>query len=98
MRAPCSTIAAATSSSSAEAVLVPRRRCGCEHLDDPRTDPALRERSLRDVRRANTLLGGARAVVRELGRIWPSLSGAEASMLDVGTGLGATPARARLAA
>jgi 2-polyprenyl-3-methyl-5-hydroxy-6-metoxy-1,4-benzoquinol methylase len=79
-------------------LLVPRRRRGFEHLDDPRTDPALRERSLRDVRRANTLLGGARAVVRELGRILPNFAGGDASLLDVGTGLADIPARARLAA
>lgn len=79
-------------------MLVPRRRRGFEHLDDPRTDPALRERSLRDVRHANTMLGGARAVVRELRRILPSLSAREASLLDVGTGLADIPVRARRAA
>lgn len=77
---------------------VPLRRRGFEHLDDPRTDPALRERSLRDVRRANTLLGGARAVVRELRRLLPGIAGGEASLLDVGTGLADIPARARRAA
>jgi SAM-dependent methyltransferase len=75
-------------------VLVPRRRRGFEHLDDPRIDPALRERSLRDVRRANTLLGGARAVLRELWR-HPPAAGAALSVLDVGTGLADIPARAR---
>jgi SAM-dependent methyltransferase len=75
-------------------VLVPRRRRGFEHLDDPRTAPALRERSLRDVRRANTLLGGARAVLRELWR-QPPAAGAAMSILDVGTGLADIPARAR---
>jgi 2-polyprenyl-3-methyl-5-hydroxy-6-metoxy-1,4-benzoquinol methylase len=75
-------------------VLVPRRHRGFEHLDDPRTDPALRERSLRDVRRANTLLGGAWAVMRELWRVQP-VPGAPMTMLDVGTGLADIPARAR---
>jgi SAM-dependent methyltransferase len=75
-------------------VLVPRRRRGFEHLDDPRTDPALRERSLRDVRRSNTLLGGAWAVLRELWRHAPAPATAM-SMLDVGTGLADIPARAR---
>lgn len=75
-------------------MLVPRRRRGFEHLDDPRTDPALRERSLRDVRRANTLLGGTWAVLRELWRERPT-PGATMSLLDVGTGLADIPARAR---
>ena len=78
-------------------MLVPRRRRGFEHLDDPRTDPALRERSLRDVRRANTVLGGAWAVLRELRRTLPAC-GPSMSLLDVGTGLADIPARARRAA
>lgn len=78
-------------------MLVPRRRRGFEHLDDPRTDPALRERSLRDVRRANTLLGGAMAVLRELRRHMPAQAAA-VTLLDVGTGLADIPARARRAA
>ena len=75
-------------------MLVPRRRRGFEHLDDPRTAPALRERSLRDVRRANTLLGGAWAVLRELRRRLPEL-GPAPTLLDVGTGLADIPDRAR---
>ena len=31
-------------------MLTPSRRRGLEHLDDPTTDDALRERSLRDIR------------------------------------------------
>ena len=79
-------------------MLVPRRRRGFEHLDDPDTDPALRERSLRDVRRANTLLGGAWAVLAELRGLLPGLRGEHASLLDVGTGLADIPARARRSA
>jgi SAM-dependent methyltransferase len=75
-------------------VLVPRRRRGFEHLDDPATDPALRGRSLRDVRRANTLLGGAWAALRELWRHLPA-RGTELTLLDVGTGLADIPSRAR---
>lgn len=75
-------------------MLTPKRHRSFEHLDDPGTDPALRERSLRDVRRANTVLGGANAVLAELRRIMPSL-GNEASLLDVGTGLADIPVRAR---
>jgi SAM-dependent methyltransferase len=79
-------------------LITPRRRRGFEHLDDPATPPALRERSLRDVRRANTLLGGAWAVLAELRRVLPSLPGRGATLLDVGTGLADIPARARRAA
>ncbi|MBA3672524.1 MAG: hypothetical protein H0W68_10960, partial [Gemmatimonadaceae bacterium] len=75
-------------------MIVPRRHRGFEHLDDPATDPALRERSLRDVCRANTVLGGAGAVLSELSRWLPSL-GSSATLLDVGTGLGDIPSRAR---
>jgi SAM-dependent methyltransferase len=75
-------------------VLTPRRYRSFEHLDDPATEPSLRERSLRDVRRANTVLGGANAVLTELARIMSWL-GIEASLLDVGTGLADIPARAR---
>jgi 2-polyprenyl-3-methyl-5-hydroxy-6-metoxy-1,4-benzoquinol methylase len=79
-------------------LLTPRRYRGFEHLDDPATDAVLRERSLRDVRRANTVLGGANAVLSELRRLMPSL-GREATLLDVGTGLADIPVRAtRLAA
>jgi hypothetical protein len=74
-------------------ILAPRRRRGFEHLDDPDTPPALRERSLDDVRRANTLLGGTHAVLAELSRLLPTL-GAHATLLDVGTGLADIPFRA----
>jgi SAM-dependent methyltransferase len=72
-------------------MLTPRRRRGVEHLDDPATDPALRERSLRDVRRANVVLGGGWAVLSEVERLLPSL-GDDATLLDVGTGLADIPA------
>jgi SAM-dependent methyltransferase len=75
-------------------VLVPKRRRGYEVLDDPGTDPALRERSLRDVRRSNIVLGGRRAVLSELARALPAL-GARCSLLDVGTGLADIPHAAR---
>lgn len=75
-------------------LLTPRRRRGFEHLDDPETDPAVRERSLQDVRVSNRLLGGAHAVLSEFNRLLPSL-GSEATMLDVGTGLADIPAQAR---
>ena len=62
-------------------MLTPGRHRSFEHLDDPATDPVLRERSLRDVRRANTTLGGANAVLAELDRLLPTL-GREVSLLD----------------
>ena len=74
-------------------MLAPRRRRGFEHLDDPHTPPALRERSLRDVRLANLLLGGTHAVLAEVRRLLPAL-GSEATLLDVGTGLADIPFRA----
>lgn len=75
-------------------MLTPTRRRGFEHLDNPDTSPALRERSLRDVRRANTVLGGANAVLAEVRRLLRSLP-ANATLLDVGTGLADIPLRAR---
>jgi SAM-dependent methyltransferase len=72
-------------------MLTPPRQRGFEHLDDPATDPALRERSLRDVRRANVVLGGGWAVLGEVEPLLPSL-GSDATLLDVGTGLADIPA------
>ncbi len=72
----------------------PRRHRGFEHLDDPGIDPVLRERSLRDVRRANILLGGTWAVLSEVRRVLPAPRGT-ATLLDVGTGLADIPARVR---
>ena len=75
-------------------MLVPSRRRGVEILDDPATDPALRARSIGDVTRSNRLLGGTRAVLAELTRLFPTL-GTSATLLDVGTGLADIPRRAR---
>jgi SAM-dependent methyltransferase len=75
-------------------VLVPSRRRGVEILDDPATDPVLRARSIGDVARSNRLLGGARAVLAELARVFPTL-GTSATLLDVGTGLADIPRLAR---
>jgi len=75
-------------------MFVPTRRRGSEILDDPATDPAVRERSLHDVRRSNVLLGGRRAVLAEVARLLPSL-GAGGTLLDVGTGLADIPLAAR---
>jgi SAM-dependent methyltransferase len=75
-------------------MLVPTRRRGAEILDDPATDPAVRERSQHDVRRSNVLLGGLRAALAEVERLLPSL-GPTGTLLDVGTGLADIPLAAR---
>ena len=78
--------------------LVPERRRGVEHLDDPRAASAhevLAE--LADVARANALFGGTRAVVREVLDACAAPI-APRSLLDVGTGLGDIPRASRAAA
>lgn len=76
-------------------LLTPPRRHDAEYLDDPRVDPAVMRRSLRDVALANTLFGGTRAVLAELDRLLGALRGSDVTLLDVGTGLGDIPAGAR---
>src|SRR5436305_5337816 len=73
-----------------------------EILDDPDVDPALRERSHKDVERSNVLFGGRRAVMLALRPLFEELArGAKtekqkaATLLDVGTGLADLPWRAR---
>lgn len=89
-------------------IFTPARQRGHEILDDPSLDPALAERSLRDVALANRFFGGRRAIVRELrGILRDTCAAANASMptgssavrremtlLDVGTGIGDIPAAA----
>ncbi len=78
--------------------LVPTRRRGIEHLDDPRSASAsdvLAE--LTDVSRANALFGGTRAVVREVLEACASSTRVR-TLLDVGTGIGDIPRAARTAA
>lgn len=78
-------------------LLVGDRRRGVEYLDDPDIDDALRSRSLADVARANRFFGGTHAAVTELAGVLDAFreNDRRASMLDVGTGLGDIPARAR---
>lgn len=52
---------------------------------------------MRDVVRANTFLGGTRAVVREINRVLGELP-STATLLDVGTGMGDIPAAAQRSA
>lgn len=79
----------------AESVLVPRRRRGVELLDDPAADGALTARSLRDIALANRWFGGTSAVLAALEETWDATHPTRQTMLDVGTGAGDIPARAR---
>jgi SAM-dependent methyltransferase len=72
---------------------VPPRRRGEERIDDPALDAAVVVRSLGDVARSNALFGGRRAVLAAVGDALAGLR--EASLLDVGTGLGDIPLHAR---
>ena len=74
--------------------LTPRRRRDPEWLDDPAVDPRLRARSLADVARANALFGGSHAVLAELELALHDDPLEQATLLDVGTGLGDIPRRA----
>jgi SAM-dependent methyltransferase len=71
--------------------LTPARRRGIEILDDPAVDPELVRRSMRDVARANLVLGGKRAVLAEIEPVLCELPRC-ATVLDVGTGRGDIPA------
>jgi SAM-dependent methyltransferase len=75
-------------------IFTPARRRGVEYLDLPDVEPGLAERSIGDVTVANRLFGGTRAVLAEVAELHGSL-GAAATLLDVGTGLGDIPGRAR---
>lgn len=87
-------------------LLNPPRIRAFEHLDDPQLDSALALRSLADIRCANRLFGGRRAVLAELRPVFAAAvapTGAFATatrprpltLLDVGTGAGDIPAAAR---
>ena len=75
-------------------ILTPPRRRGVEILDLPDTDPEVVTRSLRDVARANALFGGLSSAIDELKDALADLPRC-ATLLDVGTGLGDIPCRAR---
>ena len=78
-------------------LITPPRRRGIEYLDEPGVDPRLVRRSLADVALANRLFGGARAVLAEIALVLrePRSQRARVSLLDVGSGVGDIPARAR---
>jgi SAM-dependent methyltransferase len=76
------------------AILTPPRKRGVEILDDPHVDPEVVRRSLADVVRANSLFGGMSSAIDELKdalKVVPP----RATLLDVGTGLGDIPCKAR---
>ena len=74
--------------------LTPARRRGFEILDAPDVDPKIVKRSLDDVAKANALFGGTSSALDELRDSLKDLP-RNATLLDVGTGLGDIPARAR---
>ncbi len=78
---------------------------GTELLDDPRADPVLVGRQLRDIARLNALFGGTRAVLRELEPFFERRrrergkgKGETWTLLDVGTGSGDIALATRAAA
>lgn len=69
---------------------------GVETLDDPAADPAVVERMLGDIARANRWFGGARTVTRGLSALLDRTDrGGTVTLLDVGTGAGDLPRAAR---
>jgi 2-polyprenyl-3-methyl-5-hydroxy-6-metoxy-1,4-benzoquinol methylase len=75
-------------------ILTPERRRGAEILDSPDVDPKLVTRSLADVARANAWFGGTSSALDELREGLKAVP-RDATLLDVGTGLGDIPCRAR---
>jgi SAM-dependent methyltransferase len=76
------------------ASLTPPRRRGVEILDLPDVDPQVVTRSLADVARANALFGGISSAMKEIEDALEAVP-RRATLLDVGTGLGDIPCRAR---
>ena len=75
-------------------ILTPPRVRGVEILDSPDVDPKLVTRSLADVACANALFGGTSAALDEVREALKEVP-RDATLLDVGTGLGDIPCRAR---
>jgi SAM-dependent methyltransferase len=74
--------------------LTPKRIRGHEILDEDNLDPALVVRSMGDVARANRFFGGSSAAVAEIEMALKKAQGT-LTLLDVGTGVGDVPDRAR---
>lgn len=75
-------------------IFTPPKRRGVEILDDPNVDPDVVTRSLADVVRSNSLFGGLSSAIDELKDALKAVP-RKATLLDVGTGLGDIPCRAR---
>ena len=75
-------------------IITPPRMRGVEYLDVPGMDPRVVRRSLADVALANSLFGGARAVLLEIDELLPRLA-PRATLLDVGSGIGDIAAQSR---
>ena len=75
-------------------ILTPPKGHDKEILDDPDVDPELVTRSLADVARSNSLFGGRSSAIDELKSAFEYVP-RQATLLDVGTGLGDIPCRAR---
>ncbi|HMI47915.1 MAG TPA: methyltransferase domain-containing protein [Gemmatimonadaceae bacterium] len=75
-------------------ILTPARKRGFEFLDLPDVSPEIVTRSLADVARANALFGGISSALDEV-KVALKEVPREATLLDVGTGLGDIPCRAR---
>jgi SAM-dependent methyltransferase len=75
-------------------ILTPPRKRGLEILDGPNVDPDVVTRSLADVVRSNSLFGGLSSAIDELKEALKEVP-SQATLLDVGTGLGDIPCRAR---
>jgi 2-polyprenyl-3-methyl-5-hydroxy-6-metoxy-1,4-benzoquinol methylase len=75
-------------------LLTPPRKRGIEILDDPDVDPRIVTRSLADVARSNVLFGGLSSAIEEVKAALKEVP-LSSSLLDVGTGLGDIPRRAR---
>ena len=75
-------------------LLTPPRIRGTEILDSPDVDPALVVRSITDVTHANAVFGGVSSAMDELKLALKALP-RQATLLDVGTGLGDIPCQAR---
>jgi SAM-dependent methyltransferase len=78
-------------------LLTPPRRYDSELLDNPAVDERLVMRSVSDIVRSNTLFRGTEAVLAEMGDVFPRLP-ADATLLDIGTGMGDIPWRVQQAA
>jgi 2-polyprenyl-3-methyl-5-hydroxy-6-metoxy-1,4-benzoquinol methylase len=71
-------------------LLTPRRRYGSEFFDAPSDNQRLVLRTVADIKLSKVVFQGARAAVAEVATHFPQLA-TDATLLDVGTGLGDVP-------